>query len=185
MKNTYPSIRDTPSGFLKRLFAVAAFAAFCGILGTPLHSRAQTVIPFGSTWWLCVSKVTNILTAQLTLTQRQTLQAKNFNELPLAARAVYLPSLAYAISAMVASNGRLLTAAELTAHLQTVSLIYEAPAIPPELSTLAAARLAIVNQALKELNVGIADQVAYSPSLQQAMYAGAVCGFTDWWDWIW
>jgi hypothetical protein len=121
-----------------------------------------------------------LLTKPMTTVQRQARHAKNFTELPPLQRAVYLHTVAFAISQTIGGvyeDGTLcLTSDALVRHLLAVPSIYDAPSIPSEYSQLVAAHLAIVKVALQELNALIAEPIANNSNLQQAMYAGAVCG---------
>ena len=166
---------------VKRLLAVlaGAFVALCATLSAhaaPLESNAFTLVS---------DITTKLLSAPLTPEQRQMLHAQNFNQLPPSARPYYLHAVAYAAGLAVASDGfRQEQGMMLRQHLESVSSIYGAPAIPPEYSQLVAARMVVVNMVLQELNVRISGEVANNPSLQQAMDAGAVDTFWswDWWD---
>ena len=120
----------------KQLLAVSVgvFVAFCAMLS----ADAQTVYSVNIVG--CVPDMTiELLTAPLTLAQRQALHAQNFNNLPLAARPYYLHTVAYAVGYTVASNGQVPDSAMLAEHLQNVASIYDVPPVPPELSESLAA----------------------------------------------
>ncbi len=203
MKNTEILSEETSSRSIKRFRAVnpvkwilAAAAGALLTIGTAPRSNAQVGTVYSVNIVGCVPPMTEyLLTAPLTIEQRQALHAQNFYQLAPSVRPLYLHAVAYGVSLMVAGfNGEQGTMAmSVRQHLEDVSsfngeqgtmAIYIAPAIPAEYSQFLAAHMAVVKTALQELNVKIADQVANNTSFQQAMYAGAVYGFWDY-DWWW
>jgi hypothetical protein len=125
----------------------------------------------------CVPAMTiYLLTAFVTTPQRQALHARNFCELPIAVRAVYLHCVAYAIGYTVVCNGRRPNAGTLAAHLTdlAVTSIDDVPSDPPEDSESFAEFLSLMQTHMKELNLLIPTDLVNSSTSQQAMYAGAV-----------
>ena len=164
---------------VRHLLAVSVTALV--VMCATLTAKAQTAItkPIG----LVSDMTTYLLTTSLTTAQRQALHAQNFHQLTPSARPLYLHAIATDVAYAVASGGKLPTSAVLAQHLQSVSSIYEAPAIPEEYEQLVSAEKVLVHQTLQELNVAIAGEIASNSSYQQAMYAGAVNGFMWWDDW--
>lgn len=199
MRTTAILKNEAPNRYLKQLVAlkpVRQLRAVCVgvlvVLGGASSLPAQTVYSVNIVG--CVPDMTiNLLTAPLTTAQRQALNAQNFYQLPPSARAVYLHTVAYAVSFAVASGGEFPTSERLAQHLKDIlepsfngeqgtMALFIASVILPEYSQLLAAHMEVVKTALQELNVKIADQVANNTSFQQATYAGAVCGLKLNWD---
>jgi hypothetical protein len=163
----------------KRLLVmgVGALLALCATAKAKAEAYSLNTMQLVS----CIT--TDLLTARLTVAQRQLRHAQNFNQLPAAVRPLYLHTVAYSVGFGVASGGQLPTSSMLVQHLQTVTSIYVAPAIPPQYSDLVTTRLAIAKAALQELNQLITIQVANNTSLQNAMDAGIIDSFVWWDDW--
>jgi hypothetical protein len=131
----------------------------------------------------CVpAKAIYLLTAFVTTPQRQALHARNFCNLPIAVRAVYLHCVAYAIGYTVISNGRMPNCGTLAAHLTdvTVTSIYDVPGVPLEDLQSFAEFLSLIEAHMKELNLLIPTDLVNSSCHQQAMYAGAVHSYALW-----
>jgi len=162
---------------VKRSLA-ASIIAVCATLS------AQAQLVYSVNIVGCVPDMTiYLLNAPMTTPERQALQAQNFKQLAPSLRPLYLHAVAYCVAFGVASDGKLPTTEMLGEHLQSIvirgeSAIYTAPGIPAEDSQLVGAEMFFVNAALQELNAGIAGQIANSPVLQLAMYAGAVDSLT-------
>lgn len=131
----------------------------------------------------CVPDMTiYLLTTPMTTAERQVLHTQNFKQLAPSLRPLYLHAVAYSVAFSVASNGAMPTSIALTTYLQSIVIrgdLCAVPEIPAEYSQLVGAEMFIVNTGLKELNLGIASQIAASPLLQQTMHAGAINGFFD------
>jgi hypothetical protein len=157
---------------VKRLLA-ASFGTLLAVCAT-LSARAQLVYSVNLVG--CVpERTTYLLTAPLTIQQRQVVHAENFNQLAPAARAPYLRAVAYAVGIMVGSGGQPPSSAALAEYLQSASPTRVDVVACPELL----AHKAIVKEAMKELNVLIAVQVAGNPAYLQAIEAGAVDSIFD------
>jgi hypothetical protein len=155
---------------VKQLLAVCAGAlvVLCGTLST----QAQTVYSVNIVG--CVPDMTiTLLTAPLTTAQRQALHAQNFKQLAPSARALYLRVVAYAVGIILV--GSELEELPLAEYLKSASLTGVDVAASPELL----AHKAVVKEAMRELNVLIASQVANNSAYQQAMDAGAVDSIFD------
>jgi hypothetical protein len=131
----------------------------------------------------CVlAKAIYLLTAFLTTPQRQALHARNFCDLPMATRAVYLYCVAYAIGYTVISNGRMPNAGTLSEHLTDLAetSIYDMPTVPPDDWESLAEFLSLMETNMKELNLLIPPDRVSDSSYQQAMCAGAVHSYGLW-----
>jgi hypothetical protein len=131
----------------------------------------------------CVpAKAIYLLTAFLTTPQRQALHARNFCGLPMAARAVYLHCVAYAIGYTVVSNGRMPNAGMLSEHLTdlTETSVYDVPGVPPEHSQSLAEFVSLMETNMKELNRLIPPDLVNSSSYQQAMCSGTIHSYGLW-----
>ena len=165
---------------VKRLLAVSvgAFVALCATLSP----QAQGTLVYSINIVGCVPDMTTyLLTARLTIAQRQALHANNFKQLPASQRALYLHAIAYDVGIMVGSeDGQPLSLAALTQYLQSASLTGVDVAASQELL----AHKAVVKEAMQELNVLIAPQVSNNAAFQVAMDSGAVNSFM-WFDFDW
>ena len=157
---------------VKRLLA-ASFGTLLAICAA-LSARAQLVYSINIVG--CVpERTTYLLTAPLTIQQRQVVHAETFNRLAPAARALYLRTVAYAVGIMVGSGGQPPSSAALAEYIQRASLTGVDIVASPELL----AHKAVVKEAIHDLNVLIAAQVANNPAYLQAMERGAVDSIFD------
>ena len=165
------------------LVAMATGAAL--VITAPLTANAQSV-DITSPLRDVAERTLQLLSAPLTMAQRQVLHAQNFSQLPLALRPVYLHAVSYAVGFTVASGGQVPSSAKIAEHLTALGGgggtldIYNVPSLSPEVSQQSSTFLPIVHNTLQQLNTLISTQVANNPGYQQAMYAGAVCGIDDW-----
>jgi hypothetical protein len=106
-------------------------------------------------------KTTTLLTAPLTVTQRQVLHLRNFTQLPSATQPLYLYAVAVDTAFVVGSGGQLPTSDVLALHFNNDIILAE---------------LEVVKAMLHEINLLTADQIANSASLQDAIRAGMLDG---------
>jgi len=156
---------------LKHVFGAFA-GAFLGLCSISDIS-AQTVYSVNIVG--CVAdKTTQLLTAPLTTEQRQALHANNFNQLAPLGQAYYLRSVAYEVGIIARYDGALCSVA-LAQYLQNASWTGSSVQYSAALLT----HKAIVKEAMQQLNVLIAGQIANNSALQQAMDLGATDSFFD------
>jgi len=175
----------TPSPSTKRLVglkrskqllavSVGAFVVFCAAS----IANAQQGLVYSVNIVGCVPERTAyLLTAPLTPLQRQEFHAETFNRLAPSARALYLRVVAYAVGVIVHSEDGVSSAAlaeYMQNNFQQNNLVDPVVASPELL-----AHKAVVKEAMRELNVLIAPQVASNFAYQQAMEAGAVDSIFD------
>jgi hypothetical protein len=174
MKN---SMRLDAGRFAGRLLACAVGTFLAA--GAMISAGAQTVYSVNIVG--CVPDMTlQLLSAPMTIEQRQALHAQNFYQLPCYQRALYLHAVAFELGVMARTDGGLLSSAALAEYLKGASLT---PA-NVEKSQALLAHETIVKEAMRELNQLIAVQVANNTVFQLAMESGAVYSFMwfdDWW----
>jgi hypothetical protein len=165
---------------VKRLLAALAVALLA--VSATMTADAQTTATTTpvEVYLKLADMTTRLLTASMTDAQRQTLHAKNFNQLPTSHRALYLHAVAFDVGITVGSeDGQPLSSAALAEYLKTASVVgipdFNQLASSPEFL----AHKAIVKEAMRELNVLIAPQVSNNTTFQQAMDSGSACGYIN------
>jgi len=181
MNTTEITNTESPNRFSERVLItkpvkrlLAASLGTLLIVSAPFSAPAQTVYSVNIVG--CVpERTTYLLTEPLTIQKRQALHAENFNQLAPAARAPYLRAVAYAVGIMAGSGGKPPSSVALVEYLGSASPTGVDVVLSPELL----AHKAVVKEAMHELNVLIAAQVANNPAYLQAMEAGAVDSIFD------
>lgn len=137
----------------------------------PNALNATTTDPIG----VVSDAAIHLLTAPLTITQRQMLHAANFNEFPPSLRPLYIHAVALGVGAELRGNGDFLVA-HLAEYLQSASILLNSQFHLPKGEAFET-HFALVREAMRELNFLIAPQVASDPLFQRAIALGAVVSF--------
>lgn len=169
------------------LLKAVCFAALLSVCASQ-NTRAQGTVYSVNIVGCIPDMTTYLLTAPLTTAQRQLVHARNFNQLTPSARAIYLHAVAFDIGIIV-RTGQALTSANLAAYLQEATdgdgFFDVFTLLTTADNNLFNTHKAIVKEAMRELNVLVAGEVASNSAFQQAMEAGAqnsIAGEIDEWN---